>query len=106
MSPSPRDPPVTRATLPSMEKRFDIGGTMPRPRAEGKARRSPPAAAALDAARVLRYKPAGERERLGAGGSVHGGGWEDRPERALFLREREEVQALLPRAGRSARAAS
>src|SRR5438093_11216499 len=26
MSPMPREPPVTRATLPSMEKRFDIGG--------------------------------------------------------------------------------
>src|SRR5438445_6343188 len=38
MSPMPREPPVTRATLPSMEKRFDIGGTMPRRRAEGKGR--------------------------------------------------------------------
>src|ERR1051325_3544980 len=39
MSPMPREPPVTRATLPSMEKRFDIGGPRRRWRAEACSRR-------------------------------------------------------------------
>src|SRR5207247_9493906 len=50
MSPMPREPPVTRATFPSMEKRFVIGGTMPRRGEEGKA----PVCRRRRLARVLR----------------------------------------------------
>src|SRR2546426_3911639 len=91
MSPMPREPPVTRATLPSMEKRFVIEGTMPRRREEGKGG-SPgrPARAPLQSPRP-RVSGRGPRRR------AHGGGCEDRPERPLSLLERPQVQALLPR---------
>src|SRR2546427_4622520 len=99
MSPMPREPPDTRATLPSMEKRFDIGGPMPRGRAEGKGR-SP----GRPARAPLQSPPASVSGR-GTGRRAHGGGREDGSERPLSLWERPEVQALLPPTGRSARAA-
>src|SRR3989475_12826935 len=70
MSPMPREPPVTRATLPSMEKRFDIGGTMPRRRAEGKGR-SPgrPARAPLKVRRRARAAAGRGGGRMAVGAS-------------------------------------
>src|SRR5206468_3460730 len=69
--PMPREPPVTRATLPSTEKRFVIDGTMPRRREEGKG--WSPGRHACSATKVRRRaRAAGDRGggRMAAGARI------------------------------------